>query len=105
MKFRKTLATVSAAMLVSLAPIAARAARRWHPALATEWALRHARLVTRRQWACQATAALLRRPRLMRGVVAVLSRLPVLARPVIDFLSATPPRFSQSPEDGVQSIR
>jgi flavin-dependent dehydrogenase len=73
----------------ALAPLAARAVQRWDDALLAAWAKRHARIVTRRQWACRATAALLRRPRLTRAVVTVLGWAPILAAPVVRFL-ATP---------------
>jgi flavin-dependent dehydrogenase len=70
------------ASAAALAPLAARACRRWVPALIDEWTALHRRLIGRRQHLCRVVAAALRRPRLMRGLVGVLSWAPVLARPL-----------------------
>jgi flavin-dependent dehydrogenase len=80
-----------------LTPLVAAGVRCWDDSLAVRWARQHARIVTRRQWACRATAALLRRPRLTAAVVAVLARVPMLAVPVVRFLAAPPPSPSGAP--------
>jgi len=67
------------------------AARPWRPELAAAWARRHRLLVTRRQWACRAAAFVLRRPALAAGLVALLSRLPAAAGPVVRYLNQRPP--------------
>jgi menaquinone-9 beta-reductase len=74
----------------AVAPLAARAARRWHPALAHEWAALYNRVVARRQLACRAASAVLRRPWLARALIRVLARLPALARPVVRHLHGQP---------------
>lgn len=71
----------------AVAPLAARAARRWSPDLPPAWARLHRRLITQRQGICRATAALLRRPALTRVLVRVLNRVPVLAAPIVYFLN------------------
>jgi flavin-dependent dehydrogenase len=73
---------------LALGPLAAEAARGWHPELASRWKLEHRRLVASRQWACRALAAALRRPWLVNGLVAVLSWLPQLAWPMMRHLAA-----------------
>ena len=62
------------------------ASRPWTGAVAGAWIARIGRL-RRRQRACRAVAAMLRRPRLTRWVVAVLGTAPALARPVIRSLN------------------
>jgi 2-polyprenyl-6-methoxyphenol hydroxylase-like FAD-dependent oxidoreductase len=75
---------------VALAPLARRAAREWQPGLMAEWTHLHRRIVTRRQSLCRMTAAVLRRPWLTKLVVALLSWLPGLARPVVAHLNHHP---------------
>lgn len=55
--------------------------------LETEWATIHRSCVGRRQWACRALAALLRRPTLCRIAVRGLRIVPALARPVVRSLN------------------
>jgi flavin-dependent dehydrogenase len=69
----------------AVAPLAARAADHWHPALGREWPRRYARLVGRRV-VCRTTAAVLRRPALVRWVLGLLACAPALARPVVCYL-------------------
>jgi flavin-dependent dehydrogenase len=71
----------------AVAPLAAEAARRWHPALEGAWAGAYRRVVTRRQLACRAAAAVLRRPTLIRVAVRLLALAPGLAAPVVSFLN------------------
>ena len=68
---------------VALAPLAARAADRWEPLYARIWPRRFHRLIIRSQLACRAAAFVLRRPLLSRILIAVLARVPTLARPVL----------------------
>ena len=67
----------------ALAPLAARAARAWDPALEEQWAARYARVVVARQGVCRAAAAVLRRPWLTATVVGLLRLVPSLAAPVV----------------------
>jgi flavin-dependent dehydrogenase len=69
----------------AVAPLAARAVDRWHPALARAWPRRYARVIGRR-FVCRAAAAVLRRPALARAVIGLLARVPALARPVVSSL-------------------
>jgi flavin-dependent dehydrogenase len=72
----------------AVAPLAARAARHWHPDLARAWARRHRRAVTSRQLICRAMAAVLHRPLLTGMLVRVLARVPVLAVPIVRCINA-----------------
>jgi menaquinone-9 beta-reductase len=76
----------------AVAPLAARAAGRWHPALAGEWRRLYRRLLGRRQLVCRAVAAVLRSPGLTRLVVRLLGHAPALAVPVVRYLGNGPPR-------------
>jgi flavin-dependent dehydrogenase len=67
----------------AVAPLAVRAAVSWQPSLQREWERIYHRVVRRRQWTCRAAAAVLRRPSLTRAVLALLSRWPHLARPIV----------------------
>jgi flavin-dependent dehydrogenase len=55
--------------------------------LAGQWSLIHRQMVTRRQWVCRGAANLLRHPALVRIVLTAVSRLPVLAVPLIRYLN------------------
>jgi flavin-dependent dehydrogenase len=81
---------------IAVAPLAARAARDWQPALAREWGERYRRLVTHRQSICRATAAVLRHPVLAGICVSLLARLPVLAAPVLRRLNRCSPSVGKS---------
>ncbi len=74
------------AAAVAVAPIAHRACQRWDPVLAAQWSACHRRIVQCRQWPCRWLAALLRRPILMRGAIALLHRMPLLAAPLLHVL-------------------
>jgi menaquinone-9 beta-reductase len=71
----------------AVAPLAARAAERWRPEFAWQWAAVHRRVVGRRQTVCRGAAAVLRRPWLTRLMVRLLNRAPMLAAPVIGCLN------------------
>jgi flavin-dependent dehydrogenase len=79
----------------SAVAVAELAARPWRPELAVAWARRHRLLVTRRQWACRAAAFVLRRPALAATLVALLSRLPAAAGPMIRYLNQRPPPLAE----------
>jgi flavin-dependent dehydrogenase len=74
----------------ALAPLAARAARHWRPALAAEWAARHRHAVARRQHACRLTAHVLRHPRLVAIIVGLLAHAPGFAGPFVRYLHQPP---------------
>jgi flavin-dependent dehydrogenase len=76
------------AAAVSAAPLAARAARRWEPALADEWTRLYHEVITRRQYACRAATAVLRHPVLTGVVIAALAWVPGLATPFVRYLNA-----------------
>jgi flavin-dependent dehydrogenase len=71
----------------AVAPLAARAAAHWRPTLAREWTACHARIVGGRQFVCRAAATVLRYPRLVRILIGVLARAPVLAVPAVRYLN------------------
>jgi menaquinone-9 beta-reductase len=75
----------------AVAPLAARGSWLWDDGLIAQWTRRHARIVTRRQWTCRATAALLRRPKLTALVVTLLGWMPGLATPFVRNLAVPPP--------------
>lgn len=67
----------------AVAPLASRAAQGWHSAMAEHWCRVHRRLIVRRQRICRVVSQGLRRHRLTRAIVRVLSRFPGLAAPVV----------------------
>jgi flavin-dependent dehydrogenase len=71
----------------ALAPIAARAARRWNDELVRDWEATHARVVGRRQRVCRVVSRVLRSPRLTGLAVRALNAFPVLSRPVVAALN------------------
>jgi flavin-dependent dehydrogenase len=76
------------ASAVALAPLAAQAARAWRPSFAACWTATHRRLIRNRQRTCRAVTWGLRHPGLFRGCLALLSRWPGLATPLIRHLNA-----------------
>jgi flavin-dependent dehydrogenase len=72
----------------AVAPIAARAAKHWHDALAGEWSLTFRRLRGHHQIACRIAAGVLRRPWLAGACVAMLARAPRLAAPIVRGLNS-----------------
>jgi len=76
------------ASAVAAAPLAAEAAREWRPSLIDEWTIRHRRLLGGRQSFCRAITAVLRHPSVVQPCLAVLSRFPALAGPVMRHLNA-----------------
>ena len=101
----------------ALAPLAARASRRWEPDLASHWQALYRRIIGRRQLVCRGAAQVLRRPRLTGAIVAILARTPWLAVPVVQFLSRSalpfhrheyspsPPRSADTGEGTAQKRR
>jgi flavin-dependent dehydrogenase len=75
----------------ALAPIAARAIRRWEPELAREWERTHARIVGRRQRVCRIVSRVLRSPFLTGVAVRALAALPLLSHPVVAVLNRPSP--------------
>lgn len=71
----------------AVAPLALRAASAWQHDLGREWTECYRRLVSCRQTACRAAAAVLRYPLLAGAIVAVLSCVPVLAVPFVRHLN------------------
>jgi flavin-dependent dehydrogenase len=72
---------------VAVAPLVARAASSWRPEWKPVWAARYGRVVSRRQAACRAAAAVLRQPLLTGAAVAVLACCPALAAPFVRHLN------------------
>jgi menaquinone-9 beta-reductase len=68
---------------LAVAPIAARAARRWDEALARVWTATYGRVIRRRQLTCRMAAYVLRHPRLARALIGLLEHAPALAAPVV----------------------
>jgi menaquinone-9 beta-reductase len=71
----------------AVTPFALRAIRSWEPILQDQWTAEYQGVVARRQWACRTVASLLRRPRLTHLLVRVLSSVPSLAAPMLDYLN------------------
>jgi 2-polyprenyl-6-methoxyphenol hydroxylase-like FAD-dependent oxidoreductase len=69
-----------------VARAAARAARRWHPAIAAQWSAHYRHAVVQRQWRCRLLAGALRRPPLARGMAAAVARFPSLFAPWVRYL-------------------
>jgi flavin-dependent dehydrogenase len=67
----------------AVAPFAVRASERWQPEWAKHWTALYASLVTRRQGLCRLAARVLRRPVLVRMLLAALAQAPGLATPVL----------------------
>lgn len=84
----------------AIAPLAQQAIHHWQPGLVREWTVLHRRLIGRRQRVCRGLRWLLRRPLLVRGAMAVLSRMPSLAEPLVQHLTtlpAVPPTKASTP--------
>jgi flavin-dependent dehydrogenase len=78
----------AAASAVAAAPLAAEAVREWRPTMIGEWTIRHRRLLGGRQSICRTITAGLRHPSVVHTCLAVLSRFPALAGPVMRRLNA-----------------
>jgi flavin-dependent dehydrogenase len=70
----------------AVVPIALQAIAAWRPELAAAWTARHRHAIGRR-FTCRVAAAVLRRPWLVRGLVALLGHVPDLAVPVVRHLN------------------
>jgi flavin-dependent dehydrogenase len=70
-------------------PLVRRAVAGWRPDLEAAWTALYRRVVTQRQGICRTAAAVLRRPWLTKGVVALLQLAPGLAAPVVRRLNAS----------------
>jgi flavin-dependent dehydrogenase len=73
---------------LAVTPLALRAVGGWHPSLLHEWETVHRRIVRDRQRACRTAAFILRRPRLVAGIVHLLCWLPCLSAPVLRALNS-----------------
>ncbi|MFL5240995.1 MAG: NAD(P)/FAD-dependent oxidoreductase [Gemmataceae bacterium] len=73
---------------VALVPLATEAARSWHPSFAVRWTAMHRKLIRNRQRPCRAVTWVLRHPDFFRRCVAILSRWPGLATPLVRHLNA-----------------
>jgi flavin-dependent dehydrogenase len=71
-----------------VAHLAKRGVRHWDERLEADWLSLHRQLVDRRQTWCRGAAWLLRRPRLVRVIMWLLTKFPALARPMVRGLSA-----------------
>ena len=74
----------------ALAPLAARAARGWDPALLVAWDRAHSQSMARAQRLCRAVAWTSRRPRLVLSTLRLLARLPAVAGPFVRRAGAAP---------------
>lgn len=75
----------------ALAPIAARASRRWHDGYPREWTDTYRSTIAESQRLCSAAAWTLRRPRLSRLAIEALGRFPWAAGPLVG-KAAIPPK-------------
>ena len=71
----------------AVAPIAARAAAEWQPALIREWSKLFFRIVRRRQWICRGMAATLRSRWLSTGAMRMCTWSPRFAAPFIRWVN------------------
>jgi flavin-dependent dehydrogenase len=71
----------------AVVPWAIRAVEQWQPSLADEWAAFQGKNEARQRRLCRAVTWLSRHPRIARGVVGVLGRLPWLAAPLVHHIS------------------
>jgi len=76
---------------VAVTPLALEAIRRWTPAVSNRWEALYREQVSRRQWACRLLAAMLRQAVLPRAAVEVLSWMPALAAPMVQYVNAPLP--------------
>lgn len=67
----------------AVAPLAMAGIDDWSDALAARWTRMHRQRIGRRQRLCRWLASGLRRPKLVRGTAALLSRAPTLAAPLV----------------------
>lgn len=68
---------------LALAPIISEAVAHWDDRLITTWALRHRRLIGRRQFTCRVLSRVLRSPVACRVMIGMIRRWPGLAGPVV----------------------
>ena len=81
----------------AVAPLAARAARRWDTSFAAQWTAAYARLIQRRQRACRLVSGVLRRTDVTAGIISLLSRMPHLAAPFVRAVNAPFPIPAEAP--------
>jgi flavin-dependent dehydrogenase len=71
----------------AVAPVAARAAADWQPALVREWSRLFSRIVRRRQWICRGMAVVLHSRWLSTGAMRMCTWSPRLAAPFIRWVN------------------
>jgi flavin-dependent dehydrogenase len=71
----------------AVAALTGQAGAHWRPEWAEQWTTLYSSLVTRRQHGCRLAAQVLRRPALVRLVIAVLAHAPGLATPFLRYLA------------------
>ncbi len=72
---------------VAVAPLACRGIRRWDLSIVDEWTALRRRIVDRRQFACRAVTKLLRQRMLTCATIRLLSHLPQMAAPLVEWLN------------------
>jgi len=78
---------------LDVAPLATRAVDCWDPSLTLAWTVIHERHMARNQHLCRGVTSLLRRPWLTRAALEMATRMPALARFMIDRVNTvSPPR-------------
>jgi len=76
---------------VAVSPLALEAIRQWTPALSDRWVALYRQQIGRRQWASRLLATVSRRAALTRAAIEVLSWVPSLAAPVVQYVNAPLP--------------
>jgi len=76
---------------VAVTPLALEAIRRWTPAVSNRWEALYREQVSRRQWAGRLLATMLRRATLTHAAIEVLSWVPSLAAPMVQYVNAPLP--------------
>jgi flavin-dependent dehydrogenase len=78
---------------LDVAPLASQAVSRWDPSLIRAWTTIHERRVARYQNLCRGLTSLLRQPWLTRAALELVTRMPAVARLLIDRVNTvSPPR-------------
>jgi flavin-dependent dehydrogenase len=86
------------ASAVAVQPLIERALECWHDRLARDWQAIVRRRVWRGRFACRALSAGLRHPRLARGALRILARMPGVAMPLVRRVTkGSGPRKGSSP--------
>jgi flavin-dependent dehydrogenase len=81
---------------LAVADLAARGVDRWDPSLTQAWTTIHKRRVERNQNVCRGVTSLLRRPWLIRAALEMVTRMPAVARFMIDRVNTVSPPWQPS---------